>query len=332
MTDKTIDLAGDVERLLSPASGYEVGVDDEYDTNVGELIDRYPGTETADVGLIGVPFDTACVAGPRGSRYGPKGVRESITYGTSYNPEIDVDISSGIDIVDFGDVKVQHTDVLETHRRVEEVLTAISDCEIVPITIGGDHSLSYPTVKALMNATDGQIGVINVDAHHDVRHSHGGELSSGTPFRRALEDDSGSLSHENFVELGIAGWHNSKYYLDWVRDNGGTVITAREIHQNGVTSAARRALEIAADGTEAVFLSIDIDVLDAATAPGTSAPTPGGLESWQLLEIAYEIGKHDVVSAFDLHEVAPPLDVRDVTSMIGAAVVTQIFGAHTDAT
>jgi agmatinase len=320
-----------VAELLSPYAGYSVGIDDEYDTNVGEIVTDARAAERADVGLVGIPFDTACVAGPRGSRMGPAGVREDITHGTCYNPEIDVDISEGLDVVDYGDVDVVHTSVPETHDRVERVLTAVTESGVVPFSVGGDHSLTYPTAKALLNAVDGQVGVINVDAHHDVRHSHGGELSSGTPFRRLLEDESGQLAGENFVELGLSGWHNSEYYLDWVREIGAEVVTAREIHREGVDAAVERALGAATDGTDAVFLSVDVDVLDAGVAGGTSAPSPGGLLPWQLLELVYQLGRDELVAGGDLMEVAPPLDATGATTAVGAAVVTQFLGARKEA-
>jgi len=317
-----------VADLLTAYPGYDVGVDDEYDTNVGEIITDAREADAADVGLVGIPFDAACVAGPRGSRAGPEGVREEITYGTCYNPEIDVDISEGLDVVDYGDVDVVQTEVPATHERVERVLTAVTESGVVPFSVGGDHSLTYPTAKALMNAVDGGVGVINVDAHHDVRHSHGGELSSGTPFRRLLEDDSGQLDGGNFVELGLSGWHNSKYYLDWVHEVGAEVITAREVHVDGVERAAERALEVATDGTEAVFLSVDIDVLDVGSSAGTCAPAPGGLLPWQLLDLVYRLGRHESVGGADLMEVAPPLDSTGATTAIGAAVATQFLGAR----
>lgn len=331
MTQSNGVVPEEVSDLLTPYPGYAVGVEDEYDTNVGEIISDAREVADADVGVVGIPFDTACVAGPRGSRMGPEGVREGITHGTCYNPEIGVDISEGIDVVDYGDIDVVHTEVPETHDRIERVLTAVTESGVIPISIGGDHSLTYPTAKAMMNAVDGDVGVINVDAHHDVRHSHGGELSSGTPFRRLLEDDSGQLAGENFVELGLSGWHNSKYYLDYVDEIGAEVITAREVHKEGVDSAAERALEAATDGTDAVFVSVDIDVLEAGTAEGTCAPSPGGLLPWQLLDLVYQLGRHELVRGADLMEVAPPLDTTGATTAIGAAVVTQFFGARKDA-
>jgi len=318
----------EIRELLSRYAGYSVGVEDEYDTNVGEIITDARDAASADVGFVGIPFDGACVAGPRGSRAGPEGVRDEITYGTCYNPEIDVDISEGINVVDYGDVDAVQTAVPPTHDRVERVLTAITESGVVPFSIGGDHSLTYPTAKALMNAVDGQVGVINVDAHHDVRHSHGGELSSGTPFRRLLEDDSGQLDGENFVELGLSGWHNSKYYLDWVHEIGAEVITARDVHTDGVDAAATRALSAATNGTEAVFVSVDIDVLDAGSSAGTCAPSPGGLLPWQLLELVFRLCRHESVRGGDLMEVAPPLDSTGATTAIAAAVATQFIGAR----
>ena len=317
-----------VRDLVSPYGGYRVDIEDEYDTNVGEMIEEATEADRADVGIVGIPFDAGCVAGPRGSRAGPTGVREKLTHGTCYNPEIDVDISEGIAVADYGDVDAEQTDLPATHDRVERVLTAITRSGVVPFSIGGDHSLTYPTAKAMMNAVDGQVGVINVDAHHDVRHSHGGELSAGTPFRRLLEDDAGQLDGENFVELGLSGWHNSQYYLDWVHDIGATVITAREVHKGGVDDAATRALSAATDGTEAVFVSFDIDVLDAGVASGTCAPSPGGLLPWQLLELVFQLSRDDRVRGGDLMEVAPPLDSTGATTAIGAAVVTQFLGAR----
>jgi agmatinase len=327
-TDTSISLPSNVDEMLVPYSGYDNPIEDPYETNFAEMVDVYPDADAVDVGMYGIPFDTAAVAGARGSRMGPNGVRDKMSYWTCYNPELDIDISEGLDVVDFGDVDVTQTDVLAAHEEVEIVSTALTERDVIPVAIGGDHSLTYPAAKGLMNATDGNIGVINLDAHHDVRYSHGGELSSGTPFRRLLEDDSGKLNHKNFVELGLSGWHNSKYYVDWVRENGGTVIPAREIHFESITDIAERALAAATDGTDAVYLSVDIDVLEPGDAPGTSVPAPGGLRSYELLELVYQIGRNDLVQGFDLMEVAPPIERFDrITAMVASSILHQYFGA-----
>jgi agmatinase len=327
-SEETLALSEEATELLRPYDGYNVPIEDPYETNFCEVVERYPGATAADVGILGVPFDTAAVAGARGSREGPNGVRDKMPYWTCYNPELDIDISEGLDVVDFGNVAVTQTDVLEAHDQVETVTTELFERGITPVTIGGDHSLTYPAAKGLLNATDGDVGVINIDAHHDVRHSHGGELSSGTPFRRLLEDDSGKVAHENFVELGLSGWHNSKYYVDWVRDNGSEIITARDVHFGDIDEAAERAIEAATDGTEAVYLSVDIDVLEPGDAPGTSVPSPGGLRTYELQELVYRIGRHDRTRGMDLMEVAPPLETYDrSTTLVASAVVNQFIGA-----
>lgn len=111
-----IELPDHVRDLLAPYGEYAIDVEDEYDVNVGEIITDFREAERADVGLLGIPFDTACVAGPRGSRFGPEGVRERLTHGTCYNPEIDVDISEGLDVVDFGDVRVESSTRTRSRR------------------------------------------------------------------------------------------------------------------------------------------------------------------------------------------------------------------------
>lgn len=320
-----------VDQLLAPYDGYNVPIRDDYETNFSDIVASYPQASHADVGIVGIPFDTAAVAGARGSREGPNGIRSKFPYWTCYNPELDIDLTTGLDIVDFGNIRVTQTDVAAAHDQVESVITALTQLGIIPISLGGDHSLTYPAAKGLMNTANGSIGVINVDAHHDVRHSHGGELSSGTPFRRLLEDDEGTLDHANFVELGLSGWHNTKYYVDWVRENGGTIITAREIHRDGPEAAAAQAIETATNGTDAVYLSVDIDVLEPGDAPGTSVPSPGGLRTHQVLELVYQIGRHPITQAMDVMEVAPPLERWDrITTMVASSIVVQFIGAVKD--
>jgi len=194
------------------------------------------------------------------------------------------------------------------------------------VAIGGDHSLAYPDAKALINSVNGRIGVIMIDGHLDVRISHHGEVSSGTPFRRLVEEPERAVLPKNLVELGINGWLNSRFYMDWCREKGITVIPARQVHKRGIEEVVNQALELASDGTEAIFLSIDIDGLDLSVAPGTCAPNPGGLSSYQALEAVWMIAQHPLTRGFDLVEVAPSLDVANLTSIMAAAMVMHFLG------
>lgn len=321
-------LPANIRKLLLPAPQVGRFVPDQYDVEVCDILKPWRTLDRADVGVVGVPFDTAVMM-RRGCRFGPAGVREALIFSTSYEPGLDIDLADGLLLTDFGDVDVVHTDVLETHRRVEGVLTAIHQLGVLPAVIGGDHSLAYPNVKALCNATKGRVGVISIDAHLDVRHSHHGEISSGTPFRRVLEEIPGKpVLPENLVEVGINGWHNTRYYMDYIREMGIRVIPAREVHRRGIDAVVKEALQQATKGVDALYLTVDIDALDFAFAPGTCAPNPGGLTSTQVLEAVFQIGQHPLLRGFDLVEVAPPLDVQNLTAQMGAAIVMQFFGAR----
>lgn len=319
-------LGKEVESLLLGAPGPGSFVPDEYDVGLSDIMVDWRTVDSADVGILGVPFDTA-VSGRRGCKDGPNSVRNALVFSDVYEPGIDVDLSEGFTVTDFGNVDVLYTDVLGTHARVEAVVTAIVSAGVTPVIIGGDHSLAYPDIKGLMNTIDGKVGVINMDGHLDVRHSHHGEVSSGTPFRRLLEDKKTPLDPKNFVELGINTWLNSRYYRDYCRDMGIRVIPAREVHLGGILPAIEEALEIATNGTEAIFLSFDIDAIDLAHVPGTNAPNAGGLSSFQALEAVWRIGQHPKCRAMDMVEVAPSLDCGNVSSIMGAALIMQFIGA-----
>ncbi len=321
-----MNLPKDVEALLLDSPKPGSWVPDEYDVSLADIMVDWREADSADVGILGIPFDTA-VSGRRGCRFGPQSVRDALVFSDVYEPGIDIDLSTAFAVTDFGNVDVLYTDVLGTHGRVEKIVTEIVKLGVTPIMIGGDHSLAYPDVKGLMNNVDGKVGVINVDGHLDVRHSHHGEVSSGTPFRRLMEDKKTPLDPANFVEFGIGTWLNSRYYRDYCRDMGVRVISAREIHLEGVVPKIEEAIEIAAKGTDAIFLSFDIDAIDLAHVPGTNAPNAGGLTSFQALETVWRVGQHPKCRAMDMVEVAPSLDAANVSSIMGAALVMQFMGA-----
>jgi len=317
--------SSEVEKLLLEVSKPSNWVPDEYDVGMRDIMVDWREAKRVDAGIIGIPFDTA-VMGRRGCRFGPESVRSSLVFSNVYEPGIDMDLSTGFSVTDFGNIDVLQTDVLGTHERVEKVMTEIFRTGTTLVAIGGDHSLAYPDAKALINSVEGRIGVIMIDGHLDVRISHHGEVSSGTPFRRLVEEPVRAVRPRNLVELGINGWLNSRFYMDWCRDKGITVIPARQVHKRGIEEVVNQALELASDGTEAIFLSIDIDGLDLGVAPGTCAPNPGGLSSYQALEAVWMIAQHPLTRGFDLVEVAPSLDVANLTSIMAAAMVMHFLG------
>ena len=312
--------------LLDAKKAGENAAFDDSDLKLTDILQDWRQAEKLDMGILGIPFDSS-VFFRTGCRYGPDVIRDTMAmYANSYEAGYQVDISD-LAISDFGNVNVNHQDVLETHRRVEEVVTEIIGNGVVPVIIGGDHGLTYPNVKALMNNTKGKVGVIMLDGHLDVRKTQDGVISSGTPFRRLIEEpDRNPLDPKNFVEIGINGWLASKDYGDYCKEQGITIFPARQVHERGYKEVIEEALEIAGNGTDAIWLSIDIDGLDSSVAPGTCAPNPGGLSAHQALEIVWTVANHPKAAGMDLLEVAPPLDFNNMTSLVASYLCMQFIG------
>lgn len=258
----------------------------------------------------------------------PETVRRALSFFSTYEPNLDIDISEGLSVVDAGNVDVVHTDLLTSFHRIELVVSNILENASNLAVIGGDHGNTYPCVKGLCNVTKGRVGIVMLDAHYDVRISHHDELSSGTPFRKVLEEIPGSpVRPENIAEIGVGGWHNAVKYSQYVKEKGIKVFTAREVRERGMKEVVNEALDVAKDGTDAVYLSLDIDGLDFAFAPGTGAPTPGGLSSAEYLDAVYDVGKDKMTRVIDIMEISPLLDVHDLTSILGASLLLQFLGA-----
>ncbi len=321
-------ISREAEQLLIPVPPPSNWTPDEYDVGVKDIMKDWRTAEAVDVAVVGIPFDTA-VMGRRGCRFGPEGVRNAFTFANVFEPGYGIDLSKGFSIADFGNIDCLLTEVLGTHERVETVMTELFRTGSSVLAIGGDHSLTYPNAKGLINAIDGKIGVINIDSHLDVRFSHHGEVSSGTPFRRLMDEpENHKMDPRNFVEIGIGGWLNSRFYHEDITSKGVRVMPAREVHLRGIETCVKEALDQAADGTDAIFLSFDIDGIEHSSVPGTCSPTPGALTMHQALELIYLVGQHPKCVAMDLLEVSPPLDNGVLTSIVGGALCMQFLGAQ----
>lgn len=320
-------LPADAEALLLPpeqpiASWYK----DEYGVSFADIVRPYAELETADVGIVGIPFDTNTLQ-RRGSRFGPSAIRASLANSMTFEVGFGADLSSGIRLAEFGDIDVLQTDPRETEQRVERALTAVHETGAIPVVMGGDHSLSFPCVKALCNVVEGPVGVIAFDAHLDLRISLHGEINSGTPFRRILENIDGKpVEGHRLAQIGINGWFNSSGYWEYVQTAGIHVYPAREVHLRGIHEVLDEGLTAIGDEIEALYCTVDIDSLDASHAPGTNVPTPGGLSVFHILEAVYQVAQHAKIRAFDIMEVAPVLDPSGVTAHTAAAIVTTFIG------
>jgi formimidoylglutamase len=228
---------------------------------------------------------------------------------------------------DIGDVQVVLTDMEGTFKRITQTVSTLVSRGIVPVMIGGDHSIAYPNMRGVMEAMGPgkKLGVIHFDAHHDLRKAHLGAESSGVPFRKTLEMPGTLLSGPNLVQIGMAEFTNSPQLDDYAKEMGVTVISGLEVRERGMAAVVEQALEVAGNGTDAIYVSVDIDVLDLSQAPGTAAPNPFGLPAHDIQYALRRIGASGKVIGADLVEISPPFDPRNITGSTGASLILSLL-------
>jgi formimidoylglutamase len=325
----TKQLPGDVQQLLLPPTPLSPPIQDPYERSVAELVRpaaEVQGTPLASI--FGIPFDTS-ILGRRGAKSGPGAVRTGLGTFLCYDPNIDVDLAEAPRVADHGDVDVMFTDVDATWERVSKVTEGLVRLGAPIVAIGGDHGLTFPLIRGVANAIQGRLGVISVDGHLDVRVSHHGEKGSGVPFRYMLEELPHKVSGENFTEFGIGGWLNTKLYKDYLDEKRARVITGREIWKGDFDGLVREAIERAADGTDAIYMTFDIDAIEGAVVGGTNSPALGGLHPFEALELVYAFAQHPKALAFDVMEVAPVYDGSGLSErMAGSLILHFLAGRH----
>ena len=191
---------------------------------------------------------------------------------------------------------------------------AVAQTGAVPIILGGDHSITWPSASAVAAVrAPGSIGIVHFDAHADTANSDWGVLAGhGTPMRRLIE--SGAVKGSNFIQVGLRGYWPSPDVFAWMREQGMRWHLMREIEERGAEAVIDDAISEALDGADAVYLSVDIDVIDPGMAPGTGTPEPGGMLTRELLRAIRRIVGVVPLAAMDIVEVSPPYDHADVTA------------------
>jgi formimidoylglutamase len=277
--------------------------------------------EGLQAAFLGIPFDGASVV-RTGSRGGPDAVRQGFMYYTTYSSSDGRGMDS-FRAADIGDIQVTLTDMAGTFDRVTATVAGLAGRGIVPISIGGDHSVAYPCIRGIVESlgTGKQLGIIHFDAHHDLRAAHLGAESSGVPFRKALETLPHAVRGQNLVQLGMSEFTNSAQLAEYARAQQVTVMPGRDLRRDGVAAGVHRALEIAGDGTDAIYVSVDIDCIDQAQAPGTAAPNPFGLDLRDIQEALRTLGAASKVVGLDLVEISPQFDRDNMTGRAGASLV-----------
>ncbi len=289
---------------------------DRHYPKAAELLQAWDGKgELTGTTVIGVPLSKPSIS-HSGASFTPGVVRKLLQSYSTYAVEGEVDLRESSKLMDAGDIHMHATDIKESYRRIAESVTSLlgknKDC--IPIFIGGDHSITFSTLSGMNEVKTGKIGVIQFDAHHDLRNTEDGGPTNGTPFRRLLE--AGVLEGDHLVQIGIRNYSNSSYYHRYAKENGVKVFTMGDVKKRGITDVIRESVEHLQGKVEHIYLTIDIDVLDQAYAPGCPAIGPGGMTSDQLLEAIYLLGMEETVCGLDIVEIDPTIDFRDMTSRV----------------
>ena len=284
---------------------------------------RLEDVDHADIVVVGVPFDSGVSYRP-GARFGPAHVREASRLLRPYNPVQDVEPFSTQQIADAGDIAANPFSIEEAVGQIEEAATHLGAGDTRLLTIGGDHTIALPLLRAVTKKT-GPVAVLHFDAHLDTWDTYfGAPVTHGTPFRRASEE--GLIDLEASLHIGIRGPLYSQQDLTDDARLGFAVIAAHEFETAGITTVIERML--ARLGDRPVYVSVDIDVLDPAHAPGTGTPEAGGLTSRELLTIIRALRGVRIVGA-DVVEVAPAYDHAQITAVAASHVAYEILSAMT---
>lgn len=279
----------------------------------------------AGAAVYGIPFDATNIS-RTGANYGPRAIREISCQFLTYNAMLDFDILEALRPVDCGDCSIALANPERTFARAQEDLGQILQAGALPVTIGGDHSVTIPAVRAVRDHV-ADPGLILVDAHLDTAVDVGGEeLNHCCPITRAVD---AGFDPTKIALVGISGWMNPRSELAYCREHGITVIWLEEIWEHGTAWAVERALETASGG-DGVYLSFDVDSLDAAHAPGTCCPTPGGLTSREAIEIVRGVSAPGLIGV-DVVEAAPSLEATPATALIAGRIAIEAMAFHAGA-
>lgn len=284
-----------------------------------------PKAADADLLLAGIPYDGA-VIGRKGCKDGPTAIREAFRYLGGHDADTGHSLR-GLRIHDLGDAPVVDGDTNKTHHLAEGVLAAALVAKQPLVVLGGDNSLSFATFRSLHAVHGGKWGVVVLDAHYDLR-PHEGQPSSGTPYRRILEEVPGDpVQGKNLAEVGIRPYANSPSLAGYAKEHGVTVIPMGEVRAKGIAAATKKALKHAGEGVDHLFLSVDIDGLDQSIAAGCSAPGAGGLTFDEAAHLVAAVAADPRCRGMDLVEVAPNLDPTGNTARVAAQLVVHFAGA-----
>lgn len=283
---------------------------------------RLPTQDTAeglDACFAGVPFDIG-TSNRSGARFGPRQIRTESCLIRPYNMATRAAPFDSLQVADIGDVATNPYNLQDSIKRIEAFYDDILKHPCKPLTLGGDHTIALPILRALQRK-HGPLGVVHVDAHADINDAMFGEpIAHGTPFRRAMDEE--LIEPRRMVQIGLRATGYEAEDFDWPRDQGVRVVQAEECWHQSLAPLMEEVREQLGPGP--VYITFDIDGIDPAFAPGTGTPEVGGLTTPQALEVIRGCHGLDIVGG-DLVEVSPPYDPSGNTSLLAANLLFEML-------
>ena len=281
------------------------------------------------VAVLGVPYDGA-VSNRPGARYGPAAIRRESGWWaylggykgglTNLQTGREVDLSA-ISVADCGDVPVFPMSHEKTAGAIRAHVAAAASTGAFPVLLGGDHYCTYPSFRGYAEgAGHDRVGLVQIDAHSDTVGESAvfGSEFHGSSTNLIAESDRGSF--DSIAQVGLRGYESPGFF-EFAEEAGMDVQTARDARELGIEEAVRRALEAAGEGTDSIYVTVDIDAVDPSAAPGTGTPVPGGLTADEALRVMETLGADERVGALDLMEVAPNYDPTETTARLAASLL-----------
>ncbi len=279
----------------------------------------------ARAAVYGIPFDATNIS-RTGANFGPRGIRDVSCQFLTYNATLDFDVVAALAPVDCGDCDIALANPQRTFERAQADIGEILAAGALPVTFGGDHSVTIPAVRAV-RAHVQDPGLVLIDMHLDTAEDVGGEqLNHCCPITRAVD---AGFDPAKIALVGISGWMNPRTEINYCRERGIKVVWLEDIWEHGTAWAVEQALSVAGAG-DGVYLSFDVDSLDGAYAPGTCCPSPGGLTSREAIELVRGVSGGGLIGV-DVVETAPTLDPTQTTSLMAGRIALEAMAFHAGA-
>ena len=273
-----------------------------------------------DVAIVGAPTDDLVSDRP-GTRFAPRAIRAA-SCPPGPHLEAGIDAFAELRIVDYGDAPVLPADAARSHAAIELTVGEVLDAGLIPVVLGGDHSITEPDIRACARH-HGPVGLVHFDTHTDTgTEVFGVAVSHGTPMYRLVRD--GHVDANRYVQIGLRGYWPGEAEFAWQADQGITAFFMHDVRDLGIDAVVERAAASVGDGP--VFLSVDVDVLDPAFAPGTGTPEPGGMTSVELLKAVRTVAERLQLVGADVVEVIPTaVGSADITALVADRIVREIL-------